>query len=190
MKKLLSIVLIIFAENIQAEPTLQTNFNYYYIYPKSLADLEKELIDKSPIKENKITFLGQTNWRVTWQYNWAIQNGTCRITSVKTNVNVVFTVPTIPINFSPPLEVKAAFTKFYSVLMIHENNHLTSGLNAAREIESNFYNTAYSDSCSHIKSDTDELGKKIIEKYNRTDIDYDNATNHGETEGTSIKNFI
>lgn len=189
MKRYLLIVLILFAKNIQAEPTLQTNFNYY-IYPTSLANLEKELINKSPIKENKITFLGKTDWRVTWQYSWAIQNKRCRVTSVKTNVDVVFTAPAIPTNFVPPLEVKTAFSKFYSVLMTHENNHLTSGLNAAREIESSFYNIASSDNCVHIKSDTDELGKKIIEKYNRRDIDYDNATNHGETEGASIKNFI
>ncbi len=190
MKPFVFLVSLLGSNYLLATPIVATQYNYYHIFPKSLGDLKKELNNNSPIKVNNIIYFGQTHWLVKWNFKWRQQSGICTITSVDTTVNAVFTMPAIPREHITGVDVRRAFSNFSEVLMKHENEHFKSGLNAAQEIELRLIENKNFENCKDLEFWANDKAKKIIEKFNKRDLEYDKTTNHGETEGAKIEKFI
>ena len=153
-------------------------------------EIGREMHTRSPVKKNGITFKGHTKWHVKWNFKWKKRNGICKITQVKTHLNVTYTMPRIPINHPVKLNVRTPFNNYYNALMKHEEGHKDSGLYAARDIEKALLKLPTDIDCNRLSNSANQMGHKIIKKYNQRDINYDKKTKHGKLEGVNIKNFI
>ena len=80
--------------------------------------------------------------------------------------------------------------RFYSVLLKHEEGHKDSGLYAARDIEKALLSLGSFNDCQELEITANQTAKKIIQKYNKRDKDYDRKTDYGRLQGVSINNFI
>jgi predicted secreted Zn-dependent protease len=120
---------------VLAEPTIATKYNFYSIYPQKKQDLEREMTERSPIIFKGKKFKGYTKWYVEWRIRWLENQGSCKITQVKTALTVTYTLPKIPKDYKTPGETRTIFNNFYAALFKHEQNHRDSGLYAARDIE-------------------------------------------------------
>ena len=175
---------------VYSEPTVNTHFDFYDIYPSSKYDLGKEMTSRSPIKSNGKTFYGRTDWRVEWKFRWKKKNGLCKITSVSTFLDVKYTMPRIAKRSEVSQPIRSSFDRYYKALLNHEEGHMKSGLYAAREIQKELFNLGMYKSCERLEKVANNQGSEIIKKYNKRDLDYDKTTNHGKTEGAYIGNFI
>ena len=173
-----------------AEPSVNTVFKHYKIYPESKQDFQTELFNRSSINKEGRTFFGHTNWRVEWRFRWTRKNGKCRINQVTTSLDVTYTMPQIPEQHEVDTGLRASFESYYQLLLAHEQEHMKSGLYAAREIEDTLLNLGSFDHCDRLNDEANASGHRLIKKYNRRDIEYDRRTNHGRTEGVDIRNFM
>lgn len=175
---------------VYAEPTTSTVFKYYDIFPASNAELNREMLKRSPIKKNGRTFKGHTHWKVNWHFKWQRRNGICRITKVNTTLSVTYTMPRIAEGYRVTQPVRRSFNSYFASLLKHEKNHMKSGLYAARDIEYALLNLGAFASCEQLDATANATGKRIIQQYNKRDREYDKKTDHGRTEGVNIDNFI
>ena len=176
---------------VLAEPTIETKYNFYSIYPQKKQDLETEMTKRSPIIYQGKKFKGYTKWYVQWRIRWQENQGSCKITQVKTALTVKYTLPQIPKEFNTSGETRTIFNNFYAALFKHEQNHRDSGLYAARDIEQALLNLGGSfTNCKKLELAANQKGHQILQQYVQRDIDYDKRTAHGRLEGVMINNFM
>ena len=170
----------------KAEPMVNNQYKYYWIYPKNKQDLGKALDQKSPIIFNGKKYRGYTQWQVNWNYRWWETANSCKITTVKTTLTVTYTLPRIPDNHRVDAETRQSFNRYWQALFNHEQNHKNSGLFAAREIEKALLNLAAFPTCQQLQTTANQIGNNFIQKYRQRDIEYDRLTDHGLTEGVML----
>jgi predicted secreted Zn-dependent protease len=175
---------------VLAEPTIATKYNFYSIYPQKKQDLEREMTERSPIIFKGKKFKGYTKWYVEWRIRWLENQGSCKITQVKTALTVTYTLPKIPKDYKTPGETRTIFNNFYAALFKHEQNHRDSGLYAARDIEQALLNLGSFPNCKKLELTANQKGHQILQQYVQRDIDYDKRTDHGRLEGVMINNFL
>lgn len=189
MRALFVLFTLAISNIVRANPTVDTLFVFYDIFPTSKHDLPEEMYKRSPVKKNGQTFHGHTQWYVKWNFNWKRTNGSCSITKVNTTVSITYTLPQIARNHAVAQPVRQSFENYYLSLFKHEENHMASGLYAAREIEIALLNIDALN-CDELDASVNASANKIISKYNERDTEYDKKTNHGKTEGVDISRFI
>ena len=186
---LISLFLLI-CSPVLAEPTIETKYNFYSIYPPKKQDLETEMTKRSPIIFKGKKFKGYTKWYVEWRIRWYENQDSCKITQVKTALTVTYTLPQIPQDYKTSGETRRIFNNFYAALFKHEQNHRDSGLYAAREIEQALFNLGSFPNCQKLELAANQKGHQILQQYGQRDIDYDKRTDHGRREGVMINNFM
>lgn len=183
MKKVIQSALVLLftlvVSNIaRGEPTVNTTRNHYEVFPSSTSNLHRELAENSPIKTNGRAYIGHTRWHIKWEYYWENRNGGCNITSVKTSLEITYTMPQISQRHEISKPVRQAFEIYYASLMAHEKEHMKSGLFAAREIEDSLSKLRTSNHCENIEEAVNATTKKYIEKYIQRDRDLDREISH------------
>ncbi|WP_274690664.1 DUF922 domain-containing Zn-dependent protease [Spartinivicinus poritis] len=190
MNKYLPFVFLCSTLQLQAEPNVSISYKFYDIYPKSFKEIEKEMNDRTPILKNGVRYKGYTAWYVKWRFKWWNDGNSCKITSVSTSLDVSYTMPRIPDNFTVNPSIRKAFNNYYQVLLKHEQGHKDSGLFAARDIEKALLGLGSFNNCKTLETAANNKGHQVIKKYNQRDINYDKRTKHGRLQGVDINRFI
>jgi len=171
---------------VKAEPVVNIQYKYYWIYPKNKQDLGRELDRQSPIIFKGKKYRGYTQWRVNWNYRWWETANSCKITTAQTQLAVTYTLPKIPDNHPVNAETRQTFNRYFQALFKHEQNHKHSGLLAARAIETALLNLPTFPTCPALEATANQVGNRLVEKYRQRDIEYDRLTDHGRTEGVML----
>jgi predicted secreted Zn-dependent protease len=190
MRAFLVLFVLLISSIAHAEPTINTLFDFYDIFPSSKKDLGKEMLNRSPVKKNGKTFKGHTHWHVKWNFKWKKNNGICHITKVKTSLSVTYIMPQIAQGHEVAQPIRQSFENYYKSLLNHEKGHMKSGLYAAKDIEKALISLGSFESCDVLDETANRTANLIVKKYNNRDKEYDRKTNHGKTEGVDIDNFI
>jgi predicted secreted Zn-dependent protease len=188
--QLLTIFFLFLAIEVGAEPVVNIQYKYYSIYPKTKWDLNKELNERSPINFQGKRYRGYTKWFVQWQYKWWKTDKDCKITTVKTILDVTYTLPKIPPNHPTNAEARQVFLRYFTALFKHEENHKNSGLYAARAIEKSLLGLGIFPNCPSLEAAAESKAQQIIQQYRQRDINYDKQTDNGRAEGIMIENFL
>lgn len=175
---------------IFAAPAINTKFEFYDIKPDSVYDLANEIENNTPIKFGKTRFHARTSWQVKWKYKWRKQQGICYITGNITSLDISYTMPRISLNYDVSGRVNTVFNHYYNALFKHEQGHYDWGLLAANEVEKKLLNFGSSTDCQNLDMNVKHAIEKIIEKYKKRDADYDKVSDHGRSQGVSLKKFI
>ena len=162
--------------------TVNTNFSYYDVYFGNGKSLLAALDDATPITQSGIKYHGHTKWNIKWRYKWSKTLGGCRIDSVNTDLDILYTMPRIGRQNIPIENYKNAFNNFYKSLMIHEQGHGNMGLLAAKAIEKELLRSAPSSDCKMVDTAVSRIANGIISVYRLKDNEYDRITNHGKTQ--------
>lgn len=184
---LLLCLLLGFTPSVQAEPLVNIHYKYYWIYPKNKRDLNNALDQQSPIIFNGTKYRGNTQWQVNWNYRWWETGNSCKITTAKTTLTVTYTLPQIAKNHPVNPETRQIFDRYLQALYQHEQNHKNFGLAAAREIEKSLLNLPAFSTCTQLEKTANQVGQRLIETYHQREIEYDRQTDHGRTEGVTLR---
>ena len=147
---------------------------YYDISGSSEAELRAELNANAPVGYDGYKGDATTNWFIRWDWPGYGSNS-CDLSKATVSYEVVVTFPRwIPPDDASP-ELVGKWNRFTRVLAEHEQNHV------------DFVVANYPSVLDAIRSATcetaDAAASAALEPIRQLDRDYDDATNHGETEG-------
>ena len=165
------------------EPTISTKKTYYQVTGNTVNEIRKSLYNNTTIIEKGQKYHAYTKWYVKWSFNWQKSPNSCQISSVKTKVDVQYTLPKLITYSSLSPSIKGKWSKYYQALINHEQGHKNFGVNAAREIEKSISNMEKRDNCHQLEKDANHIGQKIIKKYVQQEKKYDQVTHHSISQG-------
>ena len=166
-----------------ATPIVKIKTEYYLVRGRTAQEIRSDLNRKTPIKENGVKYDGYTSWDIRWDFWWNKSHGRCSITTVKTKVDIQYTLPKLQTKIALSQSLQRKWDNYMQALMSHETEHKNIRVRAANEIEQKIKNMASRPSCKQLEVDANRLGYETIEKYNRLDDKFDHLTNHGINDG-------
>lgn len=188
MSKIIFLFSIIFTVILSAKPTVNESFEHYYISPKTVKDVKRELFNNTTIRSDGKRFLGSTRWQVKYKLKSGYNTARCKLEVSNISLDVLYTMPQV--SDDVPAKIKYQFKRYYKKLLRHEENHKNNGLKAAKEIERKIRAMKPEKNCDILYSKIDKMYAKTIKKYNRLDKLYDKRTQHGKAEGVVIGNYF
>ena len=77
--------------------------------------------------------------------------------------------------------------KFDSAIKTHENGHKTNAIRIVNELATHFATLPSEADCLQLERLIQSTGDLANADVKKVDVEYDQRTNHGETQGTFIK---
>lgn len=128
-------------------------------------------------------FAARTAWTVRWSYRLASRPDACSIVSVDATVDVVFTMPHWdPAEPTAP-GLRDQWNRFYAALQTHEGGHRDLAVQAAGDVLQVIRSLPAASSCDALRDAANAAGEEVLAGYRQREAEYDDATNHGETQG-------
>ena len=158
---------------------------YYEIFGSSISDLSNQLYDCGP-KYDGDSFAGLTTDYINWAYLLKFTtNGSCRVDNLAVGVNVRIYYPKWEAGERATEEVKTRWNEMLSSLTVHEQGHQQIDYDGAQKIF-NSISALTGLSCNNLEETVKTETQKIIDEITQNNKNYDNETNHGETQGATL----
>lgn len=170
-----------------AAPIVTEEYNYYPVSPSTLEELLPALNKTSTVRQNGQIYHAYTESLVNWQFWWHAEQKSCRIERVTVTVKTTYTLPRLTSSYS---DIDRIWGKWYPNLLKHEQGHKNLAAGIAQQIESAIYNMGNRNNCTQLEQDANAIGQQFIKQLNKLDIEYDERTKHGETEGASLGIYL
>ena len=171
-------------DSYPAGVTGNTTVVYYELHGSTLAELRADLRRLGPQVDGR-TFVGETRSPMRW--SWRVEQVAtfhCAIRSVTVSVNARIILP----RWFPPEDADPALVtewkRFVTALETHEAGHKDISARAGRDIMHRL--NGFSDLCSLIGTRANELARGIAQRTTTEQSEYDRATRHGFTQGTTL----
>lgn len=157
--------------------------NYYYqIYGLTTSDLGAQMRECGPKWEGG-SYGAITNWNTNWQYNYLPLANGCNIQNVTVGVKVDIYYPKWEPSDSFQSGLATIWQNYIDALVVHENGHRDFALEGGQEILNTLSNLPSQTTCDEAGMVANETGSSITDDYSARSRAYDDATNHGETQG-------
>lgn len=168
-----------------AKPIINEKYEYYTVNPKSAEDLIKALNKASPLrKKNGQVLYGRLNFDMKWNYSWKTNNGQCQMDTVTINLAITFVLPKLK---KTDPKIDRVWNKWYPNLIKHENKHRDLAVRMASRIENSFLGMPRKPNCEQLNNQANKIGMRLLDELDSQNVEYDNRTNHGESEGAWLK---
>ena len=187
MKKILYVLLVLFLSitALFASPIIDDQKIYYKVNGLTSQDIRNDLNVSSPTIQEK-HYDGKTNWYISWTYQWDHNLGrqTCKVTIANVKILIKTYLPQWESeSVSNDTALKTKWDTYLANLTTHEEGHVNNGEKAASEIEKAFLDTPEQADCIALKDQLDKTAKQIIQEHKEWDVNYDEKTHHGVTQG-------
>jgi predicted secreted Zn-dependent protease len=165
-----------------AEPVVTEQIIYYDVTGATAQDVRRDMTRRGPFNERGRRLDAATIWYVRWRYSYRGSAQECTIAEATTTVDVATTFPRLTETASTPAALKKAFADYTEKLLAHERGHADIALDIARRIEEGL-RALPPGPCATLDGSAGELGQSLIQQGKQRDIDYDERTSHGATQG-------
>lgn len=156
-------------------------FSDYAVSPMPPQSLMEAIAAASPFKRESGIFHGHTRSQITWSLQLRQQNGKqCGITHVL--VDIVSTI-TLPRLISSQANHHNAFAPYLESLRAHELGHLKLNQTAAKNIETALSALPAKPDCQLMEEEANRVGRSLVAESHLANDLYDQATQHGMSEG-------
>lgn len=109
----------------------------------------------------------------------------CAPGDIDINVRIVFTYPRWVNQSDAPADLVNKWNNFFAGVQTHENGHKNITMVSANEIK-DAINSMNPVSCDEFNNKMNEIAQPILDQINGKQEQYDNDTNHGETQVPSL----
>jgi len=167
-------------------PVINENWTSYQVNGTTTQQLRDEMIRLGP-EDNGKHYFANTVWQVKWHYNYQESDKQCQITSVQTNTTITYDLPAWPGYASANTELQQEWAVFQQHLRQHEQGHALLGKQAAIDIEIMLQHLSLASDCQTLETVANDKAAQIIRWYHDKDIAYDNETNHGISQGATLR---
>ena len=156
--------------------------DYYTIVAETPQELDEQLSLNS-----RNGYSADTKWSINTGYRFKNTNFGCQLDDSKIELKIIYTMPEWSNKNESSTELQELWDTWYKDLLKHEENHGFHGRQAYNEIKQNLYVSHNANNCAQLTTNLKVLVDRILFKYSQEDKYYDERTNHGETEGASIR---
>lgn len=164
----------------------QDTSNYYYqVYGYTYYEVGHQLYECGA-KTDGLSYAAYTSWHVNWAYNYNYTATSCRIKDVAVGVKIDYFYPKWEDPGNAEGGLAGRWQTYMSNLITHEEGHGQNGLNAAQDVLYALSTMPTYASCDELMSGANQTGQNIVADYSARDKQYDEATNHGETQGANF----
>lgn len=183
----LCVILWIISCEVEAKNSVTENYKFYLLSPESKGEILKELNITSPIIEDGEIYHGYAYSTINWNFNWRYNKNSCWITSANTELNTTYTLPKLETKSN---DVTQVWNKWYPKLVLHEKGHHKLAVNIAVRIENAISEMPKERTCQELEKKANEIGHALISELEHLNISYDKRTNHGETQGAFLSQYL
>lgn len=132
------------------------------------------------------TYHGEAKWNLSYRFRTQPIGKRCAVTSVATKLDLAMTLP----RWRPPAGVStdalARWERYIAALRVHEEGHLEHGRGAEREFRAAAQGVSALD-CNAAGRLVREHFDRILADYQARDVEYDQRTGHGKTQGAWLQ---
>jgi predicted secreted Zn-dependent protease len=142
---------------------------YYKISGSTETDLAKEIQSKGPDG-----YAGYTNWYIRWGWP-GFDHEECDLTKAWITAKVSLTMPSWVPPADAPEDLIRNWNRFNQALNVHEQGHVNNVVKALPLLQSAIQN---SDCIT-----ADSAANQVLDKLRGWDVQFDDKTDHGRTQG-------
>lgn len=163
---------------------VSVRYNYYPIRGLSDTELRSQMAQQGPLDtvEGR-RYDANTAWTVRWSYRYRSVGNQCAIASVKTKVDITFTLPQWQPAAGTARSLIAEWNQYLAALQTHEDGHKNHGVAAGQAVMQTLSRLPAAASCQSLGAAANKAAQQIVQRYNQKDIEYDRLTQHGFTQG-------
>jgi predicted secreted Zn-dependent protease len=160
----------------------------YDISGSTLAELNAAAQRSGPVsKATGKRVWGMCTWRVTWNFSRTGGGGKCAVEKFTITVGATLDLPRWTNRDAAPESVKSGWDRFAAALRLHEDGHGDIGVRAANDLASRLRALPPEKSCAELDQKVVALGERVLSGYRLLDQAYDRSTDHGATQGATLK---
>ena len=170
-----------------AEPMLNMTYHFYEVSGTNTFDLNRELIQKSPVRYNGKVLHGDTQWKIGYDYECKHKNGYWYVDRVVTTVDIQFTLPKWKDYRRAHRNEQKKWDAYYRALLKHETGHKDIAINSARSIEDRLLNMERVTDRADLERRVKSIAETIFQECKELQAQYDAKTDHGRNRGVLLR---
>lgn len=174
------------SESGDFKPDVSINYVYYEISGSTENELRHQMDRFGPADERQVQHDAYTDWYVDWSYPTREINGNCATGSITVTVTITHTFPKWDIPPDVSQELVEKWDEYLKDLQAHEAGHKQISLDASHEILQRLNNLSVYPSCAELERVADTTGQNILDEFRQKEVDYDQTTMHGESQGAQF----
>ncbi|MCE3233172.1 MAG: hypothetical protein K0R98_1429 [Rickettsiaceae bacterium] len=164
-----------------AKPKVIVKHKEYKVRGKTMSQIQQSIRENGFVAPNGARFAANTNYTLNWEYRFNQTENSCAIASANVTVTVTYTMPKL--EGEVPADTMQEWNDYYNALKLHEDGHANIGIETAQIIEDTIKTMAPTVTCGELTNLANQLANFMVQKANNDNIHYDEATNHGATQG-------
>jgi predicted secreted Zn-dependent protease len=166
-----------------APPLLNEKYEYYEVCGYCEKDVQRDLQKKCLTWKDGKRYDSVTNWQLKWDYDHNRAGQNCSPDSFRVTVNVTYHLPKWVPTGETPRQLVDKWDGYMKNLLVHEQGHRDIAVKAAAELTREVAQLPPALACADLDREIQELSRKQMRILDKKERQYDEATNHGYTQG-------
>lgn len=159
-----------------------TQVHWYDVEGDTASELRASLDARGPATPDGVRHDAYTSWFVTLRIPTARTDEGCVPGPVTATVRVTITLPRWR-GFADGDPLTARWRRHLDALKEHESGHRDNGFRAAAHITDLLPSLPARPTCEEAEAEANQVALEVVERYRKQDVEYDQETHHGETQG-------
>jgi predicted secreted Zn-dependent protease len=168
---------------ITLPPLVTERYEFYDINGSTEKDLKQEMRRKGVTGDDGKKYEAITRWLVRWNYDHTRGTESCSADSFQLIIEIVFRYPRWTRMEDAPHALMDKWEGYMKHLTAHENGHRDMVLQAAAGLSRAVSDMPPAQTCAQLDREVRILSRTRMNKLNDDERQYDEATNHGATQG-------
>jgi len=168
---------------LEARDHVSARCVFYDVHGSNLAGIPAQL--QFGVRDGGAWWAALTRLNVSWSFRY-IGPTPCRLTSPSVRLTLEYVLP----RWKPPGRVDPAdvaeWNRYLERVWEHERGHARNGLAAVRDVQSALTRLPAAPDCRRLESEAHATARRVVDRWKRTDVAYDEATDHGEATGAVL----
>ncbi len=169
-----------------ASPSINIKTSYYAVQGNDASSIQQSIQQNGPLGKNGERYHAVTSWNAQWSYRWLETGPLCRLTDVEVSIDVEYLLPQLASTEDIEKSYKIHWDKYFKALYKHEKQHKDFGVQAAIELEKELLAIKNQQACQKLDNKISATAQKVLDKYNRLEKEFDQATSHGINQGVKL----
>ncbi len=169
--------------NVVLPPVVNEQYEYYDVRGGDEKTLRCEMSKNGCRWNDGKKYDSVTTWRIKWHYDYDRGPQTCSAESFKATIDIIFRYPKWVRDDGAPQSLVNKWDGYMKNLVMHENVHRDMAVRAAEELSCAVAALPPASSCAELDRNVRALYSEQMRKLSADERKYDEATNHGLTQG-------
>ena len=160
---------------------------FYDLTGQSARQIIAQMKEQGPPGKDGKRYFGKTDWTINWRYHYETRGGAVVFTRLSVTVDTTFILPRRQASTTGADRMAAEWARFSAALAVHERGHAENAIRHAKQLYAALHGHGPFGSAQELEAFVKTQGDKYIAEANAEDMEYDKQTNHGDTQGATLR---